>query len=57
MPPVAVKVTDAPVQIVPSLLAVPEVSATVMPAVGSGLTVMTVLVVVEQPLAFVTVTV
>ena len=50
-------VTEAPSQIVPSLLAVPDVSATVMPAVGSGFTVMTVLFVVEQPLALVTVTV
>ena len=40
-PPVAVKVAEAPAQIVPSLFVVPEVSDTLIDAVGSGLTVMT----------------
>ena len=55
VPPVAVRVAEAPVQLVPSL-GVPEFSATVIPGVGSGFTVMTVEVLEEQPLAFVTVT-
>lgn len=56
-PPLAVSVADAPAQIVPSLLVVPDVSATVIPAVGIGLTVIVVLAVAVQPFALVTVTV
>ena len=56
-PPVPVSVTLAPVQMMPSLLAVPEVSATVIPGVGNGLTVMVRVVEAVQPFAFVTVTV
>ena len=40
-PPEAVKVAEAPEQIVPSLFVVPEVSDTLIDAVGSGFTVMT----------------
>ena len=43
-------------QIVPSL-GVPEVSVTAIAAVGAGLTVMVVVAVAVQPLAFVTVAV
>ena len=57
VPPVPVSVAAAPLQIMPSLFMVPEVSATVMPAVGSGFTVMVVVAVEEQLFAFVTVTV
>lgn len=56
-PPVAVRVTLAPLQMVPSLLAVPEVSATVIAGIGSGLTVMVVDAVAVHPSALVTVTV
>ena len=56
-PPVPVKVAEAPAQIEPSLLVVPEVSATVIPGVGKGLTVIVVVVVTVQAFAFVTVTV
>ena len=56
-PPVPVRVAEAPLQIMPSLFVVPDVSATVMPAVGSGFTVMVVVAVAEQLFAFVTVTV
>ena len=41
----------------PSLLVVPEVSATVMPGVGNGFTVIVEVEVAVQPFAFVTVTV
>ena len=47
----------APVQIVPSLLVVPDVSATVIDGVGSALTVIVVEVVAVHPSALVTVTV
>ncbi len=57
VPPAAVSVAEAPEQMIPSLLAVPLVSATVTDGVGSGLTVMVVLAVAEQLLALVTVTV
>jgi hypothetical protein len=57
VPPDVVSVTDAPLQILPSSLAFPEVSATVIVGIGSGLTVMVVDVVEEQPSALVTVTV
>jgi hypothetical protein len=57
VPPLAVSVALAPVQIVPSLLVLPDVSVTVMDGVGSGLTVIVVVVVAVQPSAFVTVTV
>ena len=57
MPPVPVSVADAPAQIMPSLLVVPEVSVTLMPGMGSGLTVMVLEEVAVQPFAFVTVTV
>jgi len=56
-PPVPVKVAEAPAQIEPSLLVVPEVSATVIPGVGKGLTVTVVVVEAVQPFALVTVTV
>ena len=56
VPPLAVSVAEAPMQIVPSL-GVPEVSVTAIAAVGAGLTVMVVVAVVVQPLAFVTVAV
>ena len=56
-PPVPVKVADAPAQMMPSLLTVPEVSATVIPGVGNGLTVMVVVAEAVQPAALVTVTV
>ena len=57
VPPVPVKDAEAPAQITPSLFIVPDVSATVMPGVGSGLTVIVVEAVAVQPPAFVTVTV
>jgi hypothetical protein len=56
-PPEAVSVADAPAQMIPSLLAAPEVSVTAIAAVGIGLTVMTCVVKAVQPLAAVTVTV
>ena len=56
VPPLAVSVAEAPMQIVPSL-GVPEVSVTAMAAAGAGLTVMVVVAVAVQPLAFVTVAV
>jgi hypothetical protein len=56
VPPLAVSVAEAPMQIVPSL-GVPEVSVTAIAAVGAGLTVIVVVAVDEQPLAFVTVAV
>ena len=56
-PPEAVSVADAPLQMIPSLFATPEVSVTTMAAVGSGFTVMVVEAVAVQPSALVTVTV
>ena len=56
VPPLAVSVAVAPMQIVPSL-GVPEVSVTAIAAVGAGLTVIVVVAVAVQPLAFVTVAV
>ena len=56
-PPVAFSVTVAPLQIILSLLAEPDVSATVSPGVGSALTVIVVEAVAVQPSALVTVTV
>ena len=56
VPPLAVSVAEAPMQIVPSL-GVPEVSVTAIAAVGAGLTVMVVVAIAVQPLAFVTVAV
>ena len=54
----AVRVTDAPLQIVPSLLVVPEVSAKVILGVGKVFTVTEAEVVAEQPVVvLVTVTV
>ena len=53
----AVKVAEAPAQMMPSLPAVPEFSITEIETVGSGSTVMTCVAVAEQPFAFVTVTV
>ena len=47
---------EAPEQTVPSF-GVPEVSVTAIAAVGAGLTVIVVVAVDEQPLAFVTVAV
>ena len=57
VPPLAVSVALAPVQIVPSLLADPDISVTTMDGVGSALTVIVVDVVEVHPSAFVTVTV
>ena len=56
VPPEAVSVAKDPSQIVPSF-GVPEVSVTAIAAAGAGLTVMVVVAVVVQPLAFVTVAV
>ena len=56
-PPVAVKVAEAPAQMMPSLLVVPEVSVTEIAGVGNGLTVMVLVDVAVQPAALVTVTV
>ena len=56
VPPLAVSVAEAPEQIVPSF-GVPEVSVTVIVAVGRGLTVIVDVAVAVQPLAFVTVAV
>jgi len=47
----------APTQMMPSLAVVPDVSATVVPGVGSGFTVIVPVAVAEQLLALVTVTV
>ena len=52
-----VKVAVAPTQIMPLFGVVPEFSVTVIPGVGSGFTVIVVVAVAEQLLAFVTVTV
>jgi hypothetical protein len=56
VPPEAVSVAEDPSHIVP-LFGVPEVSTTAIAAEGAGLTVMVVVAVVVQPLAFVTVAV
>ena len=56
VPPLAVSVAEAPMQIVPSL-GVPEVSVTAIAAAGAGLTVIVVVAIAVQPLAFVTVAV
>jgi hypothetical protein len=56
-PPLAVRFALAPVQMIPSLLVLPEVSATAIEAVGSEFTVIVVLEVAVQPFVFVTVTV
>ncbi len=56
VPPEAVSVAEAPSQIVPSL-GVPEVSTTIIIAVGNGTTVIVEVVVAVQPLTFVTVAV
>ena len=55
-PPEAVKVAEAPLQMVPSLLAVPEVSVTPMLTEGLAFTVIELLAVAVQPV-LVTVTV
>jgi hypothetical protein len=57
VPPLAVRVAEAPAQIMPSLLVVPELSVSVIDGVGSGFTVMILVLVAEQPLALVAVTV
>jgi hypothetical protein len=54
---VADSVTLAPVQILPSLFELPEVSLTEIMGNCSRTTVMVTLLVAEQPLAFVTVTI
>jgi len=56
-PPLAVSVALAPVQIVPSLGVLPEVSATVIIGVGSGFTVIVLEEVAVHPSALVIVTV
>ena len=56
VPPLAVSVAEASMQIVPSL-GVPEVSVTAIEAAGAGLTVIVVVAVAVQPLAFVSVAV
>ena len=56
-PPVPVRVAEAPTQIWPSLLVVPEVSATVIPGVGNGFTEIVAVAVPVQPNPFVSVTV
>ena len=56
-PPLAVSTAGEPLHITASLFWSPEVSVTVMPGTGSGLTVMLVDVAVVQPFALVTVTV
>ena len=56
-PPLAVRTAVAPAHMIPSLLVVPEVSATKIAAAGNGLTVMVVLAVAVHPFALVTVTV
>ena len=55
-PPEAVRVTGSPEQTVPSLLVIPEVSATLIEAVGRAFTTIAWLVVVEQLFALVTIT-
>ena len=55
VPPEAVIDAEAPIQILPSLLVLPDVSATVVTIVGSGFTVMVRVVLAEQLFAFVTV--
>ena len=57
VPAVPVNVVLAPLQMMPSLFAVPEVSTTVIPGVGFRFTVIVVIIVAEQLFAFVTVTV
>ena len=54
VPPLAVSVAEEPLQTVPSF-GVPDVSVTVIVAVGRGLTVIVDVAVAVQPLAFVTV--
>jgi len=56
-PPLAVRVAVAPVQMVPSLPDVHEVSATVIEGIGSGFTVTVVVAEAVQPSVLVTVTV
>ena len=56
-PPEPVNVADAPVQILPSLFVVPDVSATVIPEDGGGGTVMVVVAVPVHPVTSVAVTV
>lgn len=55
--PEPIRVAEAPIQMIPSLLVVPELSVTEMAGVGSGLTLMVCVAVAEQLLALVTVTV
>ena len=57
VPPEAVNIAEAPVQMIPSLLAVPELSDTETDGVGSGFTVITCEIMAEQPFSLVTVTV
>jgi hypothetical protein len=57
VPPEAVRVVLAPTHTVPSLLARPEVSSTLITGTGNGFTVTTEVVVALQLFAFVTVTV
>ena len=57
LPPLAVRFALAPVQMIPSLFVLPEVSVTAIEAVGSEFTVIVVLEVAVQPFVFVTVTV
>jgi len=57
VPPEAVRVAEAPLQIVPSFGVAPDVSVTAIAGVGSGFTVIVRVVVAEQLFAFVTVTV
>ncbi len=56
-PPLAVSVALAPVQMIPSLLFVPDISVTAMDGAGSALTVIVDDEVAVHPSAFVTVTV
>jgi hypothetical protein len=56
-PPLAVRFALTPVQMIPSLLVLPEVSVTAIEAVGREFTVIVVLEVAVQPFVFVTVTV
>lgn len=55
VPPVAVSVTEPPVQMVPSFAVIPEFSSTEMAAVGKSLTVIFIVSVLVQPLPSVTV--
>ena len=57
VPPEAVSVTAAPLQMIPSLLVVPEVSAMAMAGDGMAFTVIVCVAVAIHPLAFVAVTV